>query len=140
MDLGTFGAVLKYAIQLENSALKVYERVLNLIDNERMKIFFIDFSKQNVKRIDTLKRLRSENTTEMILEPIYGLESDNYSFIKDEFEATSDFKEIIIKVENTLNCFYHDAAEKIDFLSEVAYKFEDFAEQNLENINLIQKI
>jgi hypothetical protein len=140
MDLGTFGAVLKYAIQLENSALKLYESVLNLIDNERMKLIFVDLSKQNLKRIVTLKRLRCENTTEMILEPIYGLESDNYSIINNEFEDISDFKEIIIKIENTLNSFYQDASEKIDFLSEVAYTFEDFAEQNLENINLFQNL
>jgi len=84
------------------------------------------------KRIKTLERIRRENVTEMILEPIIGLNSETYKPETTSSEGSDDntVKRVAVIIEKNLNEFYNQAAVKIDFLSEVAYLFELLAEAN----------
>jgi len=66
--------------------------------------------------------------TEMILEPIIGLDSDDYK-IETEIEETK-LVETALSVEKTLHSFYSNAAVKIEFLIEASYAFELLAEAN----------
>ncbi|UCE14331.1 MAG: hypothetical protein JSV04_03930 [Candidatus Heimdallarchaeota archaeon] len=138
MNLGTFGAVLKYAIQLESSATDYYH---TLIAHSTTPDFFGDFKTQCEKRITILKRIRRENTTEMILEPIYGLESEVF-LVSEPSEAleTSNPVDSALTMEGTLHRFYLTASEKISFLSEVAFAFEDLAGEHLKNINSLKRL
>jgi hypothetical protein len=136
MNLGTFGAVLKFAIQLENTMVQQYENIVNLTDDSEKKTKLNAIIKQINRRIANLKRIRSENTTEMILEPIYGLDGDNYALKlpKEALESFTLLKQTILEKTQILLKFYQEAGIKLEFLSEVAYTFEDFVEENNENL------
>ena len=119
MELGTFGSILKFALEQENEAIQFYKSASAHLSNQRLNELFSELVIRGEKRIKTLERVRRENTTEMILEPIVDFDSEKYSIGK----AISDSGD-----EN----FYITAAKKIEFLSEAAYAFELLAEKNAE--------
>ncbi len=124
MNLATLGAVLKFALKLETEARDFYENNANFTSFKSLLI-------QYEKRIKKLKRIRRENTTEMILEPIENFVSEPYEItILIEDNKTENTGKII---EKTLERFYSDSAEKVSFLSEVTYKFEEIALEHKNN-------
>ncbi len=132
VELGTFGAILKFALETEKEVNRFYESVINLVKDKNKITLYQDLLKRGEKRLKTLERVRRENVTEMILEPITGLDSENYKF---ETEIPKDapekeIQELAMKIEKGLLEFYIRAAEKIDFLVEAAYSFELLAEAN----------
>jgi hypothetical protein len=140
MDLGTFGAVVKFAIELENTVVQQYDNFVKLTIDSEIKTTLKAIALKGRKRISSLKRLRSENTTEMILEPIYGLDSLNYKIkVFEGYQLPfKSLKALAVENENVLLNFYEESGKKLKFLSEVAYAFEDFAEENNENIEIFQ--
>ena len=103
---------MKFAIELENKALEFYKKNN---DNSEDQII-IEFQ----KRIKRLKRLRHENTTEMILEPIVDFGSNNYE-ICDEDTFVSSVKRVVM--------FYEIASKKTEFIVEVSNLLEKFSKK-----------
>ncbi len=132
MELGTFGAILKFALETEEEVNRFYESVINLVKDKTYVTLYQDLLKRGEKRLKTLERVRRENVTEMILEPITGLDSENYNFETEipKDASEKEIKELAVKIEKGLLEFYIRAAEKIDFLVEAAYSFELLAEAN----------
>ena len=141
MDLGTFGVILKFAMEKEQEAIVFYEAASSTMKNENMLGQFQDLQKRGQKRIKTLERVRRENVTEMILEPIIGLESDSYELVTEISSGAeeTDIREIALGIERKLLEFYNHASVKLDFLSEVAYSFELLAEANENAIERLSK-
>lgn len=142
MELGTFGAVLKYALELEERASSFYESATSIESNQSLSEMFGALSLRYQKRIQTLLRVRRENVTEMILEPIHGLDADDYnpsySIPKD-----ADSKAVLglaVLLEASLHDFYSKAAIKIDFLIEAAYSFEQLADENSNTVDRLQSV
>ena len=140
MALGTFGAVLKFALDLEATATAFYETATTITTNQQLKNLFEKLIMQGQKRIKVIMRVRRENTTEMILEPIHGLESQPYRPPTECPEGCSDVDllKLATTVEKKLQSFYLEAVEKISFLSEVATIFEELAEVHLQNQKLLE--
>ena len=132
MDLGTFGAIMNYALEVENEISRFYMSASECVMNQNLADLFSDLSNRGQKRVKTLERVRRENVTEMILEPIIGLNSDNYQLVTEIPSGVEqkDVKELAIEIEKGLLEFYTHAAAKIDFLIEAAYSFELLSEAN----------
>jgi rubrerythrin len=132
MDLGTFGAIMKFALEVETEVTRFYESAQSLAKDEDLAGVFGSLASRGEKRLKTIERIRRENVTEMILEPIVGLDSDAYQPTTSIPEDVDDSKltNIAREIEKKLNAFYNDAATKLEFLSEVAYSFEILAEAN----------
>lgn len=128
MELGTFGAVLKFAMEIEQEVRKFYETAAGVTKDSGQANRFQDLYKRGEKRLKTLERVRRENVTEMILEPIVGLDSDDYK-IETNIEET-ELVGTAVSVEKILHGFYSNAATKIEFLIEASYAFELLAEAN----------
>ena len=134
MELGTFGAIMKFALETENDVTSFYESVKGLVKSEELASLFSNLSIRGQKRGKTIERIRRENVTEMILEPITGLDSDAFTPVTTIPESSNDetLQGMAVEIENCLNAFYTQTAVKVDFLSEVAYAFELLAEANEE--------
>jgi rubrerythrin len=132
LELGTFGVVLKFAMEVEQEAINFYESASLAVKDEELLGKFQDLHKRGLKRLKTLERVRRENVTEMILEPIIGFDSENYRLEKEipSSAETKIVQELAVSIEKILLEFYTQAAAKVDFLSEVAYSFELLAEAN----------
>jgi hypothetical protein len=124
MELGTFGAIMKFALEIESEVSSFYESVSRNAKDPKLSGLFGELYSRGQKRIKTLERIRRENVTEMILET-YKPET-----IVSEGSDDNTIKKAAVVIEKNLNEFYNQAAVKIDFLSEVAYLFELLAEAN----------
>ena len=134
MDLGTFGAIMKFALEVENEVANFYESVKEKAKDQELIDIFDSLTKRGHKRVKTIERVRRENVTEMILEQITGLDSDTYKPVTSLPDTIDDntLRGIAAEVEKKLQSFYAEAGVKIEFLSEVAYSFELLAEANEE--------
>ncbi len=134
MELGTFGAIMKFALEVEYEVTSFYESAKEIVKDKEIASLFGSLANRGQKRVKTIERVRRENVTEMILEPITGLDSDVYKPVTSIPESPDDkaLQEIAAEIEKNLQSFYTQAAVKIDFLSEVAYSFELLAEANEE--------
>ena len=132
LDLGTFGAIMKFALEIEGKVSDFYKEVSELTKDDALVGLLGDLVTRGQKRIKTLERVRRENVTEMILEPIEGLDSDSYGIETSVSQDVDDetIKTLASTIETTLQNFYTAAAKKIDFLPEAEYAFELLAEKN----------
>ena len=136
MELGTFGAIIKFALDIETKIGNFYQTASDLTKDVELGSIFADLVVRGQKRTKTLERVRRENVTEMILEPILEFNSDSYSIVTEISEGINDdnLRVLSRNIESTLLEFYTAAATKIDFLIEAAYAFELLAEKNEETI------
>jgi len=134
VELTTFGALVKFALDIEAEVSSFYESTIGVTTDPYLGNLFEALLNRGQKRIKTLLRIRRENVTEMILEPIAGLDSDAYKPVIAIPEGSDDgvVREIATALETRTHEFYMHAAAKIDFLREAAYSFELLAEANSE--------
>ncbi|MFX0107724.1 MAG: hypothetical protein ACFE7R_05550 [Candidatus Hodarchaeota archaeon] len=134
MELGTFGAVLKFAMDLETKALSFYGSATEVANDNSLASNFDSLFQRGEKRLKTLERVRRENTTEMILEPITGLNPEDYELEISITKSMSkeNLQKIAVAIEDKLRKYYTDAATKIEFLIEAASVFEQLADENEE--------
>lgn len=138
MKLGTFGAVLKFAMELEDKALSFYEAARN---KSSISDYFESLVQRGQKRLKTLERVRRENTTEMILEPITGLDPDAYTPDISIPEGSDDkvVHSMAVALESKLHEFYTEAAAKVEFLIEAAYSLEALADENEAALQILSE-
>ena len=134
MELTTFGAVVKFALDIEAEVSSFYESAIGVATDPDLGKLLESLFHRGQKRIKTLLRVRRENVTEMILEPIAGLDSEVHKPVIIIPEGADDgvVRETAAVLETKLHEFYMHAAAKIDFLSEAAYAFELLADANSE--------
>lgn len=97
-SLNQFGAILTFAIELENQLADYYQTIGN---EER--------SKAATKRKSKLERVRRENVLEITLEAIDGLDEVNYVMNLDDTSEAGQSAVETIAIQ-----FYSDVAPKIN--------------------------
>jgi len=125
VELGTFGAILKFALELEERAAAFYEAGAR----GRLAEDFAELARGSRKRHRRLEQARRELVNEMILESITGLEGEAYTV---DLDATVDEAERLRqaeRLEETAARFYRDAAAKMP-IREIVRLFERLAREN----------
>lgn len=98
VSLNTFGAILTYAINLEEQLRDYYQAAGNNLRAQAAD-----------KRRQTLERIRREYVVEITLEPIDGLDETDYVFnLKDQSESGQQ------AVESVAARFFTDVSPKIN--------------------------
>ncbi|MEN8164072.1 MAG: hypothetical protein ABFS37_08080 [Acidobacteriota bacterium] len=125
MDLGSFGAILRFAIELEEQVIALYET------SAREDNIFSRLIQDGKKRTQRLERARREGVVEMVLEPITGFDSDAYSVkpVAGSNENELDLLRMAVMIEDTMIRFYRDAADKMPVLG-VARLLQRLADEN----------
>ncbi len=139
MFLETLGATIKFALNQETVLLDFFQSMQINSKNENLKKIIDRLYQLSTRNLKRLKRIRRENTTEMILEPIKGLEKSKFTFDKVVVNEISEL-EVVNCLKNYLTriiLFYSESAEKISFIGEVSYVFEQFKEKYQELLSLI---
>ena len=125
MELGTFGAIFTFALELERQAVAFYESATA----EALEEVFASLAESGHKRIRRLERTRREGVAEMILESITGLDRENYQVSLATDAAEAGLLKQAIEWETTARRFYLDASQKMP-VREVARTFERLAREN----------
>ncbi len=110
MSLTQFGSILSFAILLEEKLEGFYKNLASK-ENEILSEEFSKRAKGCVKRKQRLKRSRRENITEITLEPIEGLDENNY-----QLNLTDTTLQDIDTLEKQVVTFYFDVTTKINVL------------------------
>ncbi|MFW9918856.1 MAG: hypothetical protein ACFFED_04605 [Candidatus Thorarchaeota archaeon] len=127
-------------MDLESLAKDYYEDALKMISNPSFRSILDHLAKRANVRLATLERIRRENITEMILEPIKGLDSDAYPYEMNPNPSTDDKDtlDLAINLEETRKKFFEAAGSKIEFLIEAADAFERLGDENAENLESLK--
>jgi rubrerythrin len=133
MDLATFGAILSFALDFEERASEFYTGSAK----GDLEEVFTDLGRSSDKRASRMERSRREGVAEMILEPISGLDSDDYEVDLPLRANTADLLAHAIALEETALRFYRDAALKIPIL-EVVRTFQRMADENEKRIERLR--
>jgi rubrerythrin len=135
VELGTFGAILTFGLELEKQAASFYA---NIVDPE-LEALFNDLAMKVQKRIKRLERIRREGVAEMILESIHGFESEAFNIELPPVETRSRHIQQAIQLEDTRCRYYLSAADRLP-LREVARHFTRMAKENETNTSKLEDV
>ena len=125
MELGTFGAILRFAMDLEQQAADFYEGAAG----GELEEVFGELARGSRKRLKRLERARREMVVEMVLESITGLDGDVYGVDLDSEVDEAGLLRQARRLEETSTRFYKDAADKMP-IREVVRLFQRLVREN----------
>lgn len=137
--LSTFGAILTFAIELEQNAIQTYTRAAGEYPSGPERDVLEKLERQAVKRKELLERTRREGIVEMSLEPIVGLNREKYVSNNPVFERGSleQFLKTAIETELRAQEFYSDSAANLT-VPEVARVFLKLAKERAEQASTLR--
>ncbi len=136
MQLGTFGAILSFAIELEKQAREFYQQASAAYPGQRL---FAQLYRSARKRASRMERTRREGVAEMILESITGLDSDEYQVELAGNETFDDWLSQAEALEVNAQRFYQDAAVKLP-IDEVSRIMTRMASENESHLIELRQI
>jgi rubrerythrin len=123
MPLQNFGSILNFAEELESQDQQFYAAAAeNPACCAAYKALFADLGAEAGKNAKTVQRIRRENVTEMILEPVKDFTRAPYCEAC-EGASTKTAAEVLAtaqRLEARAERYYAEAAEKIKALTEVS--------------------
>jgi rubrerythrin len=135
MELGTFGAIIRSALELEKQASDFYLEA----GHDSLRPVFADLSKQARKRLTRLANLRREGINEMILEPITGFDDNAFRVDVAAEAEEAGMVELAIALEENLARFYTVASAKTP-LNEVSRAFRQMAKENETHLSKLANL
>lgn len=132
MGLGTFGAIVSFAMELEERSAAFYDSAAEATQSE----MFDELAKGSHKRLDRLTRARQELIAELILESITGLEEENYHVDLDSNADEAGLISQALALEEVYGRFYQDAAEKMP-IREVVRLFQRMVRENEKRLEIL---
>ena len=122
MPLQNFGSILNFAEELESQDQQFYEAAAGNAACAAYQALFVQLAAEAAKNVKTVQRIRRENVTEMILEPVRD-------FMRAPFcetcegAAVQPAAEVLAmarRLESRAEHYYVEASEKIRALTEVS--------------------
>ena len=136
MSLNTFGAILTFAIEFEDS-LQTFYKTASTVGGDSSELF-TRYARKSGERKQRLIGIRQENVTEMVLEPISGLNIEDYQPNPvTPTDRTSALAEAA-RLEGRAERFYTDAGPKIN-ASEPRRAFVKLAQENAKRLQEIKQ-
>jgi len=139
VQLGTFGAILKYAIEIEDTASLYYDELAKRAP-EGPKTIVSELSNASKRNKQTLERTRRMEMQEMILEAITGIDASNYEV---KFDISADFKAGLanaVEIEKKASAFYSDSSKKLAFLPNAARTLEKVGKEREARIEKLKAL
>jgi hypothetical protein len=125
MELNTFGAVMGFAVDLEQRAGEWYARAASSA-SPALAARLQELGEARAKRKKLMERVRRENVTEMILEPISGLDGAPYEADAQVGAGDTELLRQALLREEQAEQFYLAASAKLS-IPEVARIFKKVA-------------
>jgi hypothetical protein len=139
-EITTFGSLIRFALELEKVATSLYEGSSKTYPNVAALPLLADVHR---KRSQLLEHTRQQKLNEMILEPIYDLNGNNYA-VDVNGNSASALKELIKTakiIEDKSARFYSDSARLAkSLLAESSRIFQKMAKENDDNKSKLKTI
>ncbi len=141
MALTTFGAIMGFAAEMVKEAEETYKALAGKAKDGGLKEVLEALSVEEGKNHALMVKARRENVTEMILEPVSGLDQKDYEMeIKglDTGEDTGILR-AALALEERGKKFFNEASAKVP-LPEVARIFRKMVQKKEENLKRLQSL
>jgi len=142
-ELTTFGALLRFAFELEKAAQQLCERGAVESKEERPREVFRRLAIEHGRRHALLERVRREQLNELILEPIHDLRGEDYAIGAEGLNGVTphDLIGAARAEERRAERFYLDCSRVAkSILAEVGRTFEKLGRQNGEHERKLQEL
>jgi rubrerythrin len=139
MGLTTFGAIMGFAAEMAGKTEEVYKAFMSRAKTETLRDVLQALAEEGGKNHALMIKTRRENVTEMILEPVTGLQQEDYEIDLKVPEVTEDASllKAALMLEERQKKFFRDASSKVP-LPEVARIFRKVAQKKEENLARLQ--
>jgi rubrerythrin len=134
--LNTFGAILTFAANNEALLAHFYQQAVQ-VSHDAQREQFEGYHKKTGKRQQRLIAIRQENVTEIVLEPITGLNIMDYELSPRVPDSAAQAVEIAIQMESRMARFYAEAGPKLN-VTEPRRAFARFAQETAERVEELQ--
>ncbi len=135
VELGTFGALLRFAIELERQTGEHYKSLASKVHDPSATELFSRYAREYARRLKLLEGLRQQSINEVLLEPISNLDSRLYLFTPDVSDemGINAVLDAALGVENKVEGFYRDSLREAGpVLGEANRVFRRFLDENRE--------
>jgi rubrerythrin len=140
MELGTFGAILTYALDFEGRITRFYRSAAEASTAGEAGSVFTALAAEGEKRAKVLERTRRECVAEMILEPINDFHSEDYPVeAVSSAPNTAGWVGTALKLEAVAEKFYGTASAKVT-VPEVARVLKKVAKQHSEQAETLGEL
>jgi hypothetical protein len=134
--------VVRFTLQLEDQTRKFYDEASKSNNFPQAKELFARFTYNSMKRKQELERAARESVDHSLLEPISGLSEESYTGTAEFSEAMS-FTDVLTnahQLEEKMQRFYGEAAEKISFISGVSRLYKRYAQDRSKALNALKSL
>ena len=130
MTLSTFGAIMGFAAQMVRQTETLYKTMIQKVENPVLREALQLLLEEEGKNYSLMERTRRENVTEMILEPIAGLDQSDYEIEMKGMDQTedSDLMKMALILEERERRFFSEVSDKVP-LPEVGRIFRKVAQK-----------
>jgi rubrerythrin len=141
MSLSTFGAIMGFAAEITERAADTYKSMVQKAKDPGLREILQALSAEGGKSHSLMEKTRRENVTEMILEPISGLQQEDYEidFRVGDSMGDSDLLKAALAFEERERKFFSDVSSKVP-LPEVARIFRKIAQRKQENLEKLHSL
>lgn len=139
--LSTFGAIMGFAAEMAGKMEEVYKILILKAKAQAMREILQALAEEAAKNHGLMIKTRRENVTEMILEPVTGLQQEDYEIdwkVPEGMEDTGLLKTALM-LEGRGERFFRDASAKVP-LPEVARIFRKVAQKKEDNLTRLQRL
>jgi rubrerythrin len=122
MPLQNFGSILNFAEELESQDRQFYEAAAGNPACAASRELFAQLAADAAKSVKTVQRIRRENVTEMILEPVRDFERASFCEACEGAAvlAAGEVLATARRLEDRAERYYVEASQKIKALTEVS--------------------
>jgi len=135
VELNTFGALIRFAMDLERRAGEFYRNLASGVQHASAANLFSEHVREYARRLRLLEDIRQRNINEVLLEPISGMDSESYVFATN-FDGRLDIAvalDAALDVETKIREFYNNSLQAAGLvLGEVGRVFRRFSDENRE--------
>ena len=117
MDLGTFGAVMKFSTEVLDRSAALYRTFSSLTKEPTLTSAIESLLKETEKNRSLIEQVRRENVTEMILEPVSGFSDTDFS-VEIKLGESADSRELLaalLAIETGQKDFFAAVSAKFPF-------------------------
>ncbi len=141
MTLTTFGAIMGFASEVIRQSELTYQSMVEKAKHPALKEALQVLLNESRKNHSLMEQSRREHVTEMILEPITGLDPEAYHLdleISNSAEDVHLFKTALM-IEEREKRFFQDVSSRVP-LPEVAKMFRKIGQKKEKNIDRLRSL
>jgi rubrerythrin len=130
MALSTFGAIMGFAAEMVQQTVTFYKTMVQKAKDPILREALKVLLEEEEKNYSLMEKTRRENVTEMILEPIAGLDQGDYEIEAEGMDQTKDVDllKMVLTYEERERRFFSEVSDKVP-LPEVGRIFRKVAQK-----------